>query len=88
MRRNIDRRVELVTPVDDKRIKRRLKEQVLDVMLRDNVKARHLTVNGKYVRHPPAEHETPFDSQKFFIKQRIPQSVRPLPPSRLQTFQK
>ncbi|MCP9493269.1 MAG: polyphosphate kinase 1 [Pyrinomonadaceae bacterium MAG19_C2-C3] len=70
MRRNIDRRVELVTPVDDKRIKRRLKEQVLDVMLRDNVKARYLTGDGSYIRYPLSEHETAFDSQKSFIKQR------------------
>ncbi|HSB11633.1 MAG TPA: polyphosphate kinase 1, partial [Blastocatellia bacterium] len=40
MQRNLDRRVELVAPIEDPRLKKHLKDEVLDVCLRDNVKAR------------------------------------------------
>src|SRR6185295_7991487 len=48
MTRNLDRRVEVVTPVLDSHLKRYLKEVVLSAYLRDNVKARVLTADGSY----------------------------------------
>src|SRR6185436_10208065 len=36
MQRNLDRRVELVAPIEDPRLRKHLKEEVLDVCLRDN----------------------------------------------------
>lgn len=49
MRRNLDHRVELVFPVEDPRLVRRLKE-VLEVYQRDEVKARRLQSDGHYIR--------------------------------------
>ncbi len=49
MERNLDRRVELMFPVHDADLKNRLKS-ILDVYLRDNVKARELKADGRYVR--------------------------------------
>ena len=51
MQRNLDRRVEAVFPVEDARLKRKVWE-VLDLFLRDNVKARELGEDGIY-RHAP-----------------------------------
>jgi len=63
MQRNLDRRVELVTPIEDSRLKKRLKEEVLDVCLRDNVKARVLLPDGSYERVVAAKGEERVDTQ-------------------------
>ena len=49
MTRNLDRRLELLFPVTDPRLRRRL-IGILDVFLSDNVKARRLLPDGTYVR--------------------------------------
>lgn len=49
MERNLDRRVELMFPVNDENLKRRLKS-ILDVYLSDNVKVRELKADGRYAR--------------------------------------
>jgi len=68
MQRNLDRRVELVAPIEDPRIKKHLKEKVLDVCLSDNVKARRLSADGSYERVRPREGEETVDSQNHFIE--------------------
>ena len=66
MRRNLDRRVELVAPINHPGLKRYLKDEVLDVYMRDNVKARRLQPDGTYKRIEPAPGEKSFDSQTHF----------------------
>jgi polyphosphate kinase len=66
MRRNLDRRVEVVTPVLDLNLKRYLKDVVLQAYLKDNVKARILTAEGTYEKVPMVEDEPPFNSQLHF----------------------
>ncbi len=66
MRRNLDRRVEVVAPVEDERLKRILRDDILDAYLRDNVKARLLQADGSYARVEPEEGEEPFSSQEYF----------------------
>jgi len=66
MVRNLDRRVEVVTPVEDLQLKKYLKEDVLEVYLRDNVNARELQPDGSYVRVFVDDGDEPFDSQMYF----------------------
>ncbi|HEX5735151.1 MAG TPA: polyphosphate kinase 1 [Blastocatellia bacterium] len=66
MMRNLDRRVELVTPIDDPRLKKHMKE-VLDLCLGDNVKSRRLLPEGSYERVTPADGEEALDSQARFL---------------------
>jgi polyphosphate kinase len=66
MVRNLDRRVEVVTPIEDPRLKKYLKEDVLDVYLRDNVNARELQPDGSYERVCIDDGGEPFDSQMYF----------------------
>jgi polyphosphate kinase len=66
MLRNLDRRVELLTPIDDAAVKSHLKE-VLDICLRDNTKARRLQADGSYTRLQPSGDEEPFDSQAHLM---------------------
>jgi polyphosphate kinase len=66
MTRNLDRRVEVVTPILDQNLKRYLKDVVLEAYLKDNVKARMLNADGFYERVPQAPGEAPFNCQLHF----------------------
>jgi polyphosphate kinase len=66
MTRNLDRRVEVVTPVLDPNLRRHLKEVVLESYLKDNVKARVLNADGLYEPVPRSPEEAPFNSQLHF----------------------
>jgi len=66
MARNLDRRVEVVVPVLDSRLKTYLKDIVLAAYLRDNVKARILTADGVYEHPEIGVGEEPFNSQIHF----------------------
>jgi polyphosphate kinase len=66
MTRNLDRRVEVVTPIVDVNLKRYLKDVVLAAYLKDNVKARILNSDGFYERVPMTPEDTPFNSQLHF----------------------
>ena len=66
MTRNLDRRVEVVVPVLDSRLKAYLKDTVLAAYLRDNVKSRVLTADGIYEPPPMLAGEEPFNSQIYF----------------------
>ncbi len=68
MQRNLDRRVELLVPVDDKRCKDRLLD-ILDVHLRDTVKARQLLPDGTYERVKPAGRRKRLRSQDALYRE-------------------
>ena len=67
MSRNFDRRVEVVAPVRDERLKRYLKEAVVASYLRDNVKARDLQPDGTYQRPEREPGEQDFNAQIHFL---------------------
>ena len=52
MPRNFRRRVEIMFPIEDPQLKRRLVDGILGVVLADNVKARELQADGTYRRSP------------------------------------
>ena len=67
MLRNLNRRVEVICPVRDPRLRRYLKDEVLGAYLRDNVNTHELLPDGSYVRVQPDESEgETFDSQVYF----------------------
>jgi polyphosphate kinase len=68
MQRNLDRRVEILVPIEDSRLKRHLKDDVLDICLRDNVKARRLLLNGTYQRVICPEGNERMQSQAYFME--------------------
>ena len=67
MTRNTLRRVEVASPVLDGDIRARVLA-MFDTMLRDNVQAREMGVDGQYHRLTPGNSE-PLSSQEFFFKQ-------------------
>jgi polyphosphate kinase len=71
MFRNLNRRVEVVCPITDPKLKKYLRDEVLNAYLRDNVNARELAADGSYRRvRAPSEAE-PFDSQTYFAGREI-----------------
>jgi polyphosphate kinase len=66
MPRNLDRRVEVLTPINDIEIKKYLREEFLPSYLRDNAKSAHLMPDGKYERRRPLAGEEAFDAQLSF----------------------
>ncbi|HKI96377.1 MAG TPA: polyphosphate kinase 1 [Gemmatimonadales bacterium] len=66
MPRNFFRRIELMFPIEDPRIKQRIVDEVLGTCLADNVKARELMPDGTYVRVVPAPDEPVIRSQVTF----------------------
>lgn len=64
MPRNLDRRVEIVFPVEDEKIKKEL-EHVLDLEFKDNVKAHILQPDGTYVK-PDKRGKAQINSQMEF----------------------
>jgi polyphosphate kinase len=73
MPRNFDRRVETVAPVRDPRLKKYLKDVLLDAYLRDNVKARLLGADGTYRPVPVEPGGERFNSQLFFTDAPAPE---------------
>ncbi len=67
MPRNLDRRVELLFPVLDRRLVDYLRDTVLAVYLADNVRARHLQAGGSWVRAHPGPDDVPTDSQAWLL---------------------
>jgi polyphosphate kinase len=70
MPRNLDRRVEVLFPIQDLRLVRHLRDDVLEICLRDNVKARRMLPDGTYERRKPGPEEPPLNSQAWFINRR------------------
>lgn len=67
MPRNLDRRVELLVPVEDKACRKYLIE-ILNTSLRDNVKSRRLFPDGQYVPVEFASGEVPIRSQDVLYR--------------------
>lgn len=65
MSRNLDRRVELMFPIDNEEIKKKI-VLILEKNLEDNLKARELNTDGTYSKIGKLGKQT-LDSQNFFI---------------------
>jgi polyphosphate kinase len=68
MTRNLSRRIEVLFPVEDAALRRHIRDNILEVSLRDNVQARLLRPDGSWIRIRPIKGERPFNSQEEFMK--------------------
>ncbi len=71
MTRNLSRRVEVLFPIEDRRLVRHLRDKVLELYLHDNVKAREMLVDGTYVRKPAAIDEPALNAQEELLQRRV-----------------
>jgi polyphosphate kinase len=67
MRRNLDRRVETITPVEDAHIKLQL-QAIMDVYETDNYSAWDCQPDGSYIRRRPQKGEERRAAQEMFIR--------------------
>jgi polyphosphate kinase len=66
MPRNLNRRVELLFPVQDPELLRRLRDEVLEIYLKDNQKARRMNSDGTYKRVARGA-DKPVNSQEVLL---------------------
>lgn len=64
MSRNTIRRVEVAAPVEDERLKKRIRD-MFTVLMKDNVKARVMNSDGTYVHAERKDGEEPLNSQEY-----------------------
>jgi polyphosphate kinase len=67
MPRNLNHRVEVDFPVEDKNLIRVVRDEILATYLKDQAKARHMTSEGKYLRDPNCEKKNAFNAQEAFL---------------------
>jgi polyphosphate kinase len=70
MPRNINRRVEILFPIERASHVRQIKERILAVYLADNVKARIMQADGSYVRAVRQKGEKPVVSQNVLLERK------------------
>jgi polyphosphate kinase len=67
MPRNLNRRVEVDFPVQDKNLVRIIRDEILGTYFKDQAKARHMTSDGKYLRDPDFQKKNAFNAQEALI---------------------
>jgi polyphosphate kinase len=67
MERNLDRRVETAFPIEDRKLRQRIRKD-LDIYLCDNTTAWMLQPDGQYVRLHPTDSQTPHDVQQQLLE--------------------
>ena len=70
MPRNLDRRVEVLFPVDDPRIKKTIVSVILPVQFSDTLKGRQLQSDGTYIRRVPPPQQEPMNAQSWLVEHR------------------
>ena len=75
MPRNLDKRVEIIFPVEDERLKEELKH-ILDIQLSDNTKAHLLLPDGTYCK-PDRRGKPVICAQDYFCKEAIERNKNP-----------
>jgi polyphosphate kinase len=75
MPRNLNRRVEIVFPVLDAGIRRRIRDEILPMYLADNQKTRTLAADGSWTQVAPADGQEPLNAQEWFVAQARESSV-------------
>ncbi|MEL6321140.1 MAG: polyphosphate kinase 1, partial [Cyanobacteria bacterium J06626_14] len=73
MPRNLDRRIEAVTPIEDPNLKSRLKD-ILQTMLADNRQSWDLQADGHYIQRNAAEGEDSVSAHSTFMETAIRQA--------------
>lgn len=67
MQRNLDRRVEVTFPIEDKNLKEEILNNILHIYLKDNVKARILHPDGSYHFIKPQDGAAKLNSQEWLM---------------------
>lgn len=69
MARNFYRRIEVVFPIEQEDIRKRITDEILKIYLADNTRAKVLRSTGAYRPVTPNKNEEPITAQNYFIKE-------------------
>ena len=67
MPRNLDRRVEVLTPILNETVHAQIVEQIMSINLADNQQSWHMAPDGTYRRDLAAEHEGRVNAHEYFM---------------------
>lgn len=67
MQRNLDRRVEVTFPIEDKKLKDEIINNILNIYLKDNIKAKTLYPDGTYHFLKPQDGAAKINSQEWLM---------------------
>ncbi|MGC2108808.1 MAG: polyphosphate kinase 1 [Candidatus Korobacteraceae bacterium] len=81
MPRNLNRRVEVDFPVQDKNLIRLIHDEILGTDLKEQAKGRHMTSDGKYVRDPNFDKKDARNSQEIFLARAAKRQATKVGPS-------
>jgi len=70
MPRNLDRRVEVLFPIEDPAMRKAIIHGILPVQLQDTVKTRILKCDGTYERRLPDRNAPPLNAQSWLVEHR------------------
>jgi polyphosphate kinase len=70
MPRNLDRRVEILFPIESPRLRAMVLHDLLEIYLKDNLKSRRLRPDGGYERLKPKKQAAPLDAQEWMLNYR------------------
>lgn len=79
MPRNMDRRIEVLYPIESEQLKLRIRDEILQTYLDDNEKAKLLTSDGQYIPVTDGAQEQNVRAQKKFIEIARQQGLKSLP---------
>lgn len=82
MKRNMDRRIEVIWPIEKKSLKQRIINEILQLYLSDNTKARELNPNGVYDRLKTEGDEEPIRVQQELIERAREEGIKSIPYSK------
>ena len=77
MQRNLDRRVEILFPIENSSLRKQILENVLTPYLKDNIQGRQLGSDGTYTRIVPSPNASPFHVQDWFVSQAKSKTNKP-----------
>jgi len=70
MPRNLHRRVEILFPIQDKRLGRYIREDIIGTYLQDETNVRLMQPDGTFARNPLRNAPDAFSAQAKFLKSR------------------
>jgi polyphosphate kinase len=67
MPRNLDRRVELLTPIENPTVHQQVMQQIMLANLKDEAQSWTLDADGRYRRDPAWDHPNAFSAHEYFM---------------------